>query len=282
MINIIQWMQDVEIAVPVIRTLIIFVILYVLLRIIMHYMKKKLAAKMEKKQLATIALFSKMFRYVYFFIVIMVLIFSFTGSWTGLGLGLGLISAGLGFALQRPIVGLLAWIVIAVKRPFVIGDRVMINQVKGDIIDLTLSHLVLEEVGGIVPGEENTGRIIYFPLSAFFEQNIINYGKEHGEELVLDEVIATFTYESNLEIAENIMLAAAQKHTKGIKAPKPPRIRHVFDASGIRLHVRFFSLARSRFEMSSKITKEIFTHVMAEKSVGFAYPHTEIVFKGKR
>ncbi len=112
-------------------------------------------------------------------------------SWTALGLGVGLLSVAIGWALQRPITGMAAWFMIVVKRPFEIGDRVTIGAVKGDVVDITLTHIYINEIGGLVPSEENSGRTIMIPNSVLFEQNIINYTLQN--EFVLDQVVTMVT-----------------------------------------------------------------------------------------
>ncbi len=37
---------------------------------------------------------------------------------------------------------------VIIKRPFEIGDRIIIGDVRGDVIDLTLTHIYISEIGG--------------------------------------------------------------------------------------------------------------------------------------
>jgi len=235
-----------------------------------------------KKQISNIEIFSKVSHYVLFLILLIFGFFSYAGSWAGLGIGIGLLTAALGWALQKPITGIAGWIMVVVRRPFDIGDRVIIGSVRGDVADITLTHIYLKEIGGIVKGEENSGRVIMVPNSILFEQNIINYTQQ--DEYILDQVTVTVTHESNLDKAIEIALGSARKHTGDvIKATsKKPYIRTYFQPNGIDVHVRYYSPAKNIQEVSSKVTKEIFDRIMKTKSVRISYPHTEILFRGKK
>ena len=50
----------------------------------------------------------------------------------------GLLSAGIAIALKDPIVNLVAWLFIMVRKPFVVGDRIEIDDVSGDVIDIRI------------------------------------------------------------------------------------------------------------------------------------------------
>lgn len=65
---------------------------------------------------------------------------------------------------------------------FSIGDRIEVNQIRGDVIDQTLLSTTLMEVG---PGEathQHTGRVLVIPNSLFLSTPVINenYTGEYG------------------------------------------------------------------------------------------------------
>ncbi|MCK4521832.1 MAG: mechanosensitive ion channel family protein, partial [Nanoarchaeota archaeon] len=201
---------------------------------------------------------------------------------TGLGVTVGLFTAALGWALQKPITGIAGWIMLVVKRPFDIGDRIIIGKVRGDVDDITLTHIYIKEIGGIVSGEENSGRIVMVPNSKLFEQDIINYTLQ--DEYVLDQVAVTVTYECNLDRAIKIALEAAKKCARDFikQTGKKPYALTYFEPNGINVRVRYFAPAKHLQEISSAITKEIFDNIRKTKSVEIAYPHTEVVFRKKK
>lgn len=177
-----------------------FLIFYTLYKIIKRILLKR--AK-TKQQISNIMIFLKIIKYMFILIFILVVISSYFGSWGEFGLIMGLLTVALGFALQKPLTSMVAWIILIIRRPFVIGDRITIGNIKGDVIDITMTYITLEEIGGTIDGEEKSGRIITVPNSILFEREIINYTAQH--DYILDEIKTTITYESNLQRAEEII-----------------------------------------------------------------------------
>jgi small-conductance mechanosensitive channel len=129
-----------------------------------------------------------------------------------LGFIAGLLTVALGWALQKPISGVVAWLIIVTRRPFFIGDRIIISGIKGDISNITLTHILLDEIGGTIIGEEKSRRTIMVPNSIIFEQEVINY--THTDNYILDEITTAITYESDLKKAESIILNSVEKIMK--------------------------------------------------------------------
>jgi small-conductance mechanosensitive channel len=283
MFEFLQQLTGFEQYIPLIRTLIILAIVFVAFNVILSLIKRGLLKKVKsKKQVSNIEIFSRVLRIIFLVVLFVMAFSSYYGSWTGFGIGVGLFSAALGWALQKPITGIAAWIMVVTKRPFEIGDRVIIGTVRGDVTDMTLSHIYLKEVGGLVAGEENSGRIILVPNSTLFEQNIINYTQQ--DEYTLDQVVTLITYESNLDTAMKIALESAKKHTSQFfsETKREPYVRTFFQPSGINVHVRYYAPAKRVQEFSSLITKEIFERIKKAEDVEIAYPHTEVVLRNKK
>ncbi|MCK4647588.1 mechanosensitive ion channel family protein [Candidatus Pacearchaeota archaeon] len=246
------------------------------------FLKKALIKKVRTKRMKhNIIVFISLISYLFVFISIIFLVISVTGTNLSLGVAAGLLTAGLGWALQRPITGVAAWVMIITSKPFEIGDRIIVGGVKGDVGNITLTHIHLKEFGGTIGGEETSGRIIFVPNSILFEQNIINYTSQNN--YILDEVTFTITYASDVEKANEIARKTAERITKNVleHIHQKPFTRSNFQASGVDIRVRYYTIAENRQEISSNITEEISKEIKKEKTVQFAYPHTE-VFLNKR
>ena len=274
---------NIESFIPLGRTLLTVIITLVIFDIILNLSRRALLKSAKtKKQKSNVQIFSKVLKYIFVVIIVISAIFSYAGSWTGWGLTMGLFSAALGWALQKPITGYAAWIMMVTKRPFEIGDRIIIGTFKGDVVDITLTHIYIAEIGGLVAGEEKSGRVVMVPNAIMFEQNITNYTSKY--EHVLDQVAVNITFESNLEKAEKMILAAANKFTKETikKTNKKPYTRVYFKANGVDLRVRYFSPAKQLQEVSSNISREIYHQIMKTKGLAFAYPHNDVIIRKKR
>lgn len=258
--------------------IIIFLVVTIAVYIVLNTIVKKGLVKRAKtkKMRHNIIVFTSLISYIFIFLAIIFLIVSLTGGITGIGLAAGLLTAALGWALQRPITGIAAWIMVVITKPFEIGDRVIIGSVRGDVLNITITHIYLSEFGGTIGGEEISGRVIIIPNAVLFEQNVINYTAQ--DEYILDEVAFTITYDSHIDLAKNIAKTAAEKITKDflLYAPGKPFMRSNFQASGVDVRLRYYTIASRRDDVHSKITEEIFKAIMKEDRVNFAYPHTEV------
>ena len=274
-INEIEWSSFTRILFIIVLVLILYWVFCHLLNILRKYLLKK--AK-NKKERSNIEIFSRAIKYIIIIFLVIFAILSYSGSLTSIGLFAGLLSAALGWSLQRPISGMAAWLMVVIKRPFEIGDRVIIGTVKGDISDITLTHIHIQEIGGTIPSEEISGRLILIPNAKLFEQDIINYTKK--DNFILDEVSFPITFESDIDEAQKIAKESAKTILKDyMEDTKEIYTRTYFQPSGVDIFIRYVTLAPKRNEISSRITERIFNKIKACKKVRFAYYHSEILLK---
>jgi small-conductance mechanosensitive channel len=219
-----------------------------------------------------------------FFIIIIVSLYY--GTWGELSFIAGLLTVALGWALQKPISGVVAWLIFTIRRPLHIGDRVVISDVRGDITNISLTHIFIDEIGGTIDGEEKSGRTVMIPNSVIFEDKIINYTE--FDDYILDEVTTAITYESTLEKAERIVIDAASEvmGPHWDKFPKridvKPHTRLQFRDSGIDVTVRYQSIAKNRNRISTDIRRIIYNKIRESDDVEIAYPHAEVLLRNKK
>ena len=121
-----------KIFIPKAQVITAVVIAYVVFFFALKILEKRLLSHSKsKEQISNVEFFVRMLHLVFFFIALLFVAFSIVGSWSGFGVTIGLLSAALGFALQRPITGIAAWMMLVVKRPFLIGDRIIIGKANG-------------------------------------------------------------------------------------------------------------------------------------------------------
>lgn len=230
--------------------------------------KNFLKGAKTKKEKSDIKIFFRLLRYALIVVLIIFLILSYVGSLLGIGITAGFLTAALGWALQRPITGIAGWLMVVLLRPFEIGDRVVIGNVKGDVMDISLTHIHINEIGGTVASEETSGRTILIPNSKLFEIDIINYTKQ--DDLILDQVKFPITFKSDIDrafqIAEESAIEVLKEYFEKLKKPY---VRTSFQSSGIDIVVRYKTPAQKREEISSKITKKIFNKIKESKEVKF-------------
>ncbi len=196
------------------------------------------------------------------------------GSWAAVAGFAGLL---MGWSLQAPVSGLAAWVFVNLKRPFRIGDRVMLPAwgLIGDITEIGMMYTVMNQVGGTVGSEEAAGRYVLIPNAMLFGNVVINYTPQQGAAYVLDEVIIRITFNSDWAKAESILMNAASEVTGDIiqQTGTKPYIRADMYDYGIYLRLRYITLAMDRPRIVYEITKRIFDEFQKHPDVDFAIPY---------
>lgn len=259
----------------VIIVLSLIIIRKILTKIIEAYVRRK-AFKEEN-----VVQFMMTWKYVWTALIAIFGIISLSGSLKVVGLSAGFMGMVLGWSLQAPVTGIAAWIMIMLKRPFKIGDRVIIAGIIGDVMDVTMTHIILNQVGGTVGGEERSGRAVLIPNAIMFSQVIMNYTLQ--QDYILDEVPVRITFESDWNEAERILIESAKNVTKDVieKTGEEPFVRaELFDA-GVLMRLRYKVEPPRRQEISTYIVKEIFTKFANNPKVEFCYPKSEITYEWK-
>lgn len=125
--------------------------------------------------------------------------------------GLGLASLVLGFALQAPITSFISWLYIVFRRPYKVGDRIQINDHRGDVIEISYLDTIIEECSGdYLKNDRLSGRLIHFPNSKILTDRIINYSGPQAP-FIWNETAVQIAYTSDLEYVEKCLKYAAEK-----------------------------------------------------------------------
>ncbi len=210
---------------------------------------------------------------------------------------LGLFSAGLAVALRDPIINLAGWLFILIRRPITLGDRIEIEGIRGDVIDLSPFFFSVLEVGEWVQADQSTGRIIHIPNVKIFMTPVANYTQQFP--LIWDEISVLITFESNWEkaktILENILNAMAPHFTEAeeqqlresathyyIKLGKltPAVYTSVVD-SGVLLTMRYLTHARQRRDREQDIWEAVLRAFAQEDDIDLAYPTRRVFYNPK-
>lgn len=126
----------------------------------------------------------------------------------------GLISLVLGFALQSPITSFIAWIYLVFRRTYLVGDRIQIKGLRGDVVSISyLDTYILECNGDYLGNDRSSGRIIKFPNSLVLREEVINYS---GPDIpfIWNEIPIQIAYTSDLQFVEECLLSATMRDFK--------------------------------------------------------------------
>lgn len=151
---------------------------------------------------------NKVVRFVGYFLVILLAIISFTGKMQYFSLAIGLLSAGLAFALQEVILSVAGWITIISSGTYKTGDRIEINNVKGDVIDIGITRTTLMELGQWITSDNYTGRIVQISNSFVFKGPVSNYSTDFP--FVWEEINLPIQYGSDIQLANELLMQTTQ------------------------------------------------------------------------
>ena len=142
--------------------------------------------------------------------IVVIVVTAIFVNWYTAAVSLGLASLILGFALQTPITSFIGWIYILVRKPFRVGDRIMIGNAKGDVIDVSYLDTTLWEFGGqYLSTDHPSGRIIKFPNSNVLTTPVYNYSWPLFP-YIWNEIKFQIAYDSDLEFVAKVMLEVAE------------------------------------------------------------------------
>ncbi len=230
----------------------------------------------------------KMFKYITVILAIILLTKIWFGAFESLGTYLGLVSAGLAIAFKDLLVNLAGWIFIMLRKPLKVGDRIQIDEVIGDVIDVRIFQFSLIEVGNWVDADQSTGRIIHIPNGIVFNKWQANYTT--GFEYIWNEIPVLVTFESDWKRAKKILLDVVNKHSVNLDEKAEQQIKQaakkflifynnltpiVYTSvkdSGIMLTIRYLCHVRKGRATGELIWEEILDEFAKIKNIDFAYP----------
>lgn len=132
-------------------------------------------------------------------------------NWYTAAVSLGLISLLLGFALQTPIASLIGWFYIVLRTPYKVGDRIQVSSFTGDVVEINYFDTTLWEfAGNYMTNDLPSGRLIRFPNSLVFQDEIYNYSWEKFP-YIWNEIPFHVGYQSDLEWIEKTIKMVAKE-----------------------------------------------------------------------
>ncbi|WP_142785904.1 mechanosensitive ion channel family protein [Changchengzhania lutea] len=144
------------------------------------------------------------------YIVLVILSFSyFTGNIKDFTLAIGLFSAGIAFTLQELILSIAGSLYIFIVKVYKPGDRIEINGIKGDVIDVDSIYTTMMEIGQWVSSDNYSGRIVKLSNAFVFKGPIYNYSRDFP--FIWDEFNIPVRYGSDMELAKSIVIKIASE-----------------------------------------------------------------------
>ncbi|MBN1432077.1 MAG: mechanosensitive ion channel [Methanomicrobiaceae archaeon] len=204
----------------------------------------------------------------------------------------GIIAAGIAIALQDLFRNFVGGIIIALTGVYKIGDRVEVDGISGDIMDVGIMNTTMMEIRGWVDADQPTGRIVVMPNSVVITAKIYNYTKDHN--FVWDEITVPLTYDSDWKAAIENFLEIVRKETGDltIQAEKEvdrlgekyylprkvtePAVYVKLTDNWVQLGIRYVSDSKNRRIISNTLNRKILDDIAASDSYTIASENFEI------
>jgi len=212
------------------------------------------------------------------------------GVFESIGTFLGLLSAGLAIAFKDLLVNIGGWFFLVTRKPLVVGDRVQIGDVTGDVIDIRLFQFSVMEIGNWVDADQSTGRIIHIPNGLIFTKWQAN--STAGFEYIWDEIPVLITFESDWKKAKKILSEVLDQYALNLSKETQRQIREaskkfmiiyktltpiVYTSvkdSGVMLTMRFLCHVKQRRGIEQTIWEAVLERFAEHNDIDFAYPTT--------
>jgi small-conductance mechanosensitive channel len=210
---------------------------------------------------------------------------------------LGIVSAALVISLQDVCTSICGWFVIIGGGKFHIGDRLEIDGIRGDILDIQLLRTILVEIGGWLGTDQPTGRVILVPNNAIFKTKIFNYS--HGHPYIWGKLDVTITFDTSLSQAQTLLqrvlaeetretmaearqAAAIMRRRYGVDdAVYEPKIYTAIADSGIVLSLFYVAHYRNFSAMRARLSQRVLVELDAHRDIHLAYPTLSILRGGE-
>jgi small-conductance mechanosensitive channel len=130
---------------------------------------------------------------------------------------LGIFGAGFLIVTRDLWVCVVGWAYIMIRRPFVIGDRIQIGSITGDVIDIRLMETSVMEVSQ-AEGGQSTGRVVFFPNAKIFTESFATTSANVGH--VFQELHVHLSHRADWKSAANLLEKIARRRYEEARAAK--------------------------------------------------------------
>jgi len=143
---------------------------------------------------------------------------------SSLAVVIGALGIGIGFGLQNVVANYVAGLVIFFERPLKEGDRILVNGLEGDVVQIKLRSTVINTL---------TNETIIVPNSQLVSNSIHNYSYHDKRIVIVNNV--QVSYSTDLDEAQKVLLGVAAENPYALEKPDPEVRIVAFQDSGIQL-----------------------------------------------
>lgn len=200
----------------------------------------------------------------------------------------GILGAGLAVALHDTIANIAGFLFIMIRRPFEVGDRIEIEGVAGDVIDIRVFQFSLLEIGNWVDADQSTGRILQVPNGKVLRAVTASFNK--GFDYIWHEIPVLITFESDWKKAKGILEAIVDDDSFVVAEEVERQVRRAASRyliysgkvtpivyttvrdSGVLLTVRYMTKPKTRRGTEQRLWEQILEQFSENDDIELAYP----------
>jgi small-conductance mechanosensitive channel len=177
----------------------------------------------------------------------------------------GVLGIGLGFGLQGIVANYVAGLVIFFERPVKEGDRIVVEGVVGDVVQIRLRSTVINTL---------TNETIIVPNSQLVSNAVHNYS--HEDKRIVVESTVQVAYSTDLDRAIEVLQEVASRNPYALADPPPQVLVLAFQDSGIELALwTWIQFATNKMAAASWSNLEIW-RAFRETGIVIPFPQRDL------
>ena len=197
------WLNTNPFVWDVIRFLAILIFILLVIQLIRRYLKKRILNTVIRYKA------QKGIEVLGYILLVFLAITYFSGAIKDFTIIIGLFTAGLAFTLQELILSIAGSMYIFLVKVYKPGDRIEINGIKGDVIDVDSIYTTMMEIGQWVESDNYSGRIVKLSNAFVFKGPIYNYSQDFP--FIWDQFNLPIRYGSDMDLAKSIVITIASE-----------------------------------------------------------------------
>ncbi|WCO02863.1 mechanosensitive ion channel family protein [Psychroserpens ponticola] len=187
----------------IVKFMMILIVVLFCIQLLRRYLKKKITNTVIRYKA------QKGIEILGYALLIILAIIYFSGTIKDFTIVIGLFTAGLAFTLQELILSVAGSVYIFLVKVYKPGDRIEINGIKGDVIDVDSIYTTMMEIGQWVSSDNYSGRIVKLSNAFVFKGPIYNYSQDFP--FIWDEFNLPIRYGSDIDLAKSMIIKIASE-----------------------------------------------------------------------
>lgn len=246
------WSAIIELFPKLLLALIGFLIFYFIGVLVRRYFKRKLLKRVSNSIVATFTGAALFWVFVILGVLTAARLLGFTNVMGSILAGAGISAIIFGFAFKDILENFLSGFILAIQKPFKVGDIIEVSGFKGPVraLDLRSTQMRLSD-----------GRDIWIPNSMIVQGVLTNYTRDG---LLRHEFLLSIDMENSVDQARNIILDYIDIVDEILKTPEPNVLVDKITGNGVSLRVQFWIFQKTSTIKSDPLARgeSIKSHVM--------------------